>query len=120
MKKEVTTLDNMQGFGLIIYLTVIILVIVSYWKIFEKAGEPGWKCLIPILNILVLLKISKRPGWWVIFFFIPVVNILVGIVLTIDFVLVFGQPSWHFVPAILFSFIYLPWMAFNDEVVYVG
>ena len=58
--------------------------IVSYWKVFEKAGQPGWGVLIPIYNILLLLKIAGKPGWWILLYLIPLVNIVIGIIVCID------------------------------------
>ena len=56
--------------GMIIYFAVVILVIASFWKVFTKAGKPGWAAIIPIYNIIVLLEIVGKPIWWIILFFI--------------------------------------------------
>ncbi len=61
---------------LIIYLAIIVLIIVADWMIYLKAGKPGWACIIPIYNILVLLEIIGKPWWWLLLFLIPVVNII--------------------------------------------
>ncbi|MBX7057140.1 MAG: signal peptidase I [Leptospirales bacterium] len=57
------------GIGMIIYyiviLAVVVLMIVSYWKIFEKAGKPGWAVLIPIYNLIVMLEIIGKPLTWI-------------------------------------------------------
>ena len=55
----------------IFYLAVIIFFIGAYWKIFVKAGKPGWACIIPIYSAIVLLEIIKKPTWWLFMFFIP-------------------------------------------------
>ncbi len=61
--------------GIIIYLLVIVfLIIVPLWKIYAKAGQPGWAILIPIYNCLVLLKIVGKPWWWFLLYLVPVVN----------------------------------------------
>ena len=64
---------------IIIYVAVIALMIVSMWKIFTKAGKPGWACIIPIYNIIVLLEIVGKPWWWLLLMLIPVVNIVLAI-----------------------------------------
>jgi hypothetical protein len=51
----------------IIYLAIVILLIVSAWKVYIKAGKPGWACIIPIYNIIVLLEIVGKPWWWLLF-----------------------------------------------------
>ena len=59
---------------IIIYLAVIIFLIASVWKVFVKAGKPGWAAIIPIYNLIVLLEIVGKPVWWVVLFLIPFVN----------------------------------------------
>jgi len=61
---------------IIIYLAILILMIAAYWKIFTKAGKPGWAVLIPIYNVIVFLEIIGKPWWWLILLLIPFVNII--------------------------------------------
>ncbi len=61
----------------IIYFAVVMLGIASQWGIFSKAGKPGWACLIPIYNTIVLLEIVGKPWWWLLLMCIPLVNIAV-------------------------------------------
>lgn len=66
----------MKG-ALLIYLVILILMIISSWKIFTKAGKPGWAIIIPIYNIIVLLEIVGKPWWWLLLMmFVPVVNFI--------------------------------------------
>lgn len=58
------------------FLFIIFVVIIPWWKIYTKAGQPGWAVLVPIYNLLVLLKIVGKPGWWFLLFLIPVINIV--------------------------------------------
>ncbi len=46
------------------------------WRIYKKAGQPGWAAVIPFYNIVIWLRIISKPGWWLILLFIPVVNII--------------------------------------------
>jgi len=63
------------GIGFIaIMLFIVVFMIVSMWKIYEKAGQPGWASIVPIYNIIVYIKIIKKPMWWIVMFLIPVVN----------------------------------------------
>ena len=57
--------------------------IVALWKVFTKAGQPGWGILIPFLNIYFMCKIAGRPGWWLILMLIPFVNIIILIILNV-------------------------------------
>lgn len=80
-----------SGMALLFWLAVIVVVVVGGWKMFEKAGQPGWAIIIPIYNAYILLKIAGRPGWWLLLYFIPLVNIIVAIIVSIDIAKSFGQ-----------------------------
>lgn len=66
-------------FFVVIYLAVVVLMIASMWKVFEKAGKPGWAAIIPVYNIVVLLEIVGKPIIWIVGFLIPLVNIIVAL-----------------------------------------
>lgn len=78
---------------MIVYLAIAVVCIMGYWKVFVKAGQPGWAILIPFYNIYVLLKIAGRPGWWLLLCLIPIVNIGIAIVVAIDIAKSFGQST---------------------------
>jgi hypothetical protein len=91
----VITLEALQrdgGFLATIYsltiscasILIFLAVVAGMWQVFEKAGQPGWKAIIPIYNIWVLLEIIGRPGWWIILFFIPFVNFIIWIIVSLD------------------------------------
>ena len=107
--------------GAIIYLVIVIVMIASGWKLYVKAGKPGWAVIIPIYNIIVLLEIVKRPIWWIILFFIPIVNIVVSIILIFDFLKAYGRPGWHFILLLipLVNVIYYLYLGFSADVKYV-
>ena len=67
---------------LLIWLAVIVVIIAGMWKVFTKAGQPGWACIIPIYNIYVLTQVAGKPGWWVILYFVPIVSIVIAIIVT--------------------------------------
>jgi hypothetical protein len=81
----------MSGMFLFVCLAVAVIFIIGAWKVFTKAGQPGWACIVPIYNIYILCKIAGRPGWWVLLFFVPLVNFVVAILLSIDIAKAFGQ-----------------------------
>jgi Family of unknown function (DUF5684) len=59
-----------------IWLACAIFLIAATWKVFTKAGQPGWAAIIPIYNAYIMLKIGGKPGWWLLLFLIPGVNII--------------------------------------------
>ena len=82
------------GLGVAYYifmLLIAVFTIICLWKIFEKAGKPGWASIIPIYNVLVELEILGRPWWWLLLMFIPVVNIVIAIIIIFDMAKVFGK-----------------------------
>jgi hypothetical protein len=104
----------MSGLSLFIQLIVLLIVIVAWWKLFTKAGKPGWASIIPIYNMIVFLQIAKKPVWWIILYFIPVVNIVIGIIATAAFAKTFGKGTGFVVGLILLPFIFYPILAFGS------
>jgi hypothetical protein len=106
--------DGIGAIGIIIYLAIIVLIFASYWKIFEKAGKPGWAGIIPIYNIIVLLEIVNKPVWWFILLLIPFVNIVIGIIVIHRLSLSFGKDVGFTIGILILGFIFLPMLAFGD------
>ena len=76
---------------LVFLLAIAIVFIAGLWKTFAKAGEPGWAAIIPIVNVYFICKIAGRPGWWLILFLIPVVNIVISVIVSLDVAKRFGK-----------------------------
>ena len=98
----------------IIYLAIFALIIASLWKIFEKAGKPGWAAIVPIYNLIVLLEIVNKPIWWIVLMLIPFVNIIVFIMIYIELAKAFGKDALYGIGLTLLGFIFLPMLAFGD------
>lgn len=107
------------GFMMVIYLALLALLIASMWKIFVKAGKPGWACLIPIYNIIVLFEICGKPIWWIVLLLVPIVNIVVMILLALALAKSFGKEPIFGVGLILLGIVFYPILAFGDAK-YVG
>jgi Family of unknown function (DUF5684) len=101
-------------FTTIITLLIALVVIVAMWKVFTKAGQPGWACIIPIYNIYVWCKIVGRPGWWVILIFIPFVNFIILIILSIDMAKSFGKGVGFGLGLAFLGFIFWPILGFGS------
>jgi hypothetical protein len=109
-------------FGLIIgivYLAIVLITIIGLWKTFTKAAEPGWASIIPIYNVIVLLKIAGKPLWWIILFFIPLANLVVGILASIGVAEKFGKGSGFGIGLAFLPFIFYPVLGFGSAT-YVG
>jgi len=66
----------MEFIIIILYLALMVFLIASAWKVYTKAGQPGWAVLIPIYNMYILLKITGKPWWWLLLMLIPYVGII--------------------------------------------
>ena len=108
----------MDDFGGILLILIVIalslFLIVSFWKVFVKAGQPGWGIFIPIYNIYLLLMIAGKPGWWLILYLIPLVNIVIGILVAIDIAKNFGKDSTFGLGLVFLGFIFYPILAFGS------
>jgi len=93
--------------------------VVAMWKLFVKAGQPGWASIIPIYNWYILLKIVGRPGWWLILMFIPFVNFVFIILLLIDLARSFGKGGGFAAGLILLAPIFIVILGLGDAR-YVG
>jgi hypothetical protein len=103
----------MTGVVVVIYLIVVIFELAALWKVYAKAGQPGWGAIIPIYNAYLLCKIANRPGWWVILLIIPIVNIVIAIIVWHEVSKAFGHGGGFTVGLILLSFIYVPILGFG-------
>jgi hypothetical protein len=96
-------------FGIAFLVMVLLLfaaIVTGLWKTFEKAGEAGWKGIIPIYNIWVLIEIIGRPGWWLILFFIPIVGFIIWIIMCLDLAKSFDHGTGFAIGLMIFPFIF--------------
>lgn len=109
-------------FGLtfaLIGIALALIMIISMWKVYSKAGQPGWTAIIPIVNLFFLVKVAGRPGWWFILFFIPFVNFIVMIIIHFDIARNFGKGAIYALGLIFLNFIFWPMLAFGKSE-YIG
>ena len=98
----------------IIYLAIIIVTVVSLWKVFTKAGQPGWAAIIPFYNAFIMIKVAGKPGWWFILLFIPVVNFVISIIVFNGIANNFGKGIGYTIGLLLLPVVFLPILAFSD------
>ncbi len=65
----------------VIMLAIAVVQLIGMWKVFTKAGEAGWKCLIPIYNIVILFKISGISPWLVLCYLLAIIPFVGWIVM---------------------------------------
>jgi hypothetical protein len=98
-----------------LYLVFVVAVIVGWWMIFTKAGEAGWKSIIPIWNILVLLRIVGREWWWILLMLIPIVNLIVWIIVALDLAKSFGRGTGFGIGLIILAPIFSLILGFGSD-----
>ena len=121
MNAEMLTLIAQEGggggagalVGVVVYLAIVVLAIAGMWKVFDKAGQPGWGILIPIFNVYLLLKVAGRPGWWLLLAFIPFVNLIL-LVVPFDIAKNFGKGTGFGLGLLFLGFIFYPILGFGS------
>ena len=104
------------GIGIVLlYSALALTVIIGVWKVFTKAGKPGWAILIPIYNTIVMLEIARRPIWWLILLFIPIVGAIVSIIITIDIAKAFGKGAGFGLGLAFLPMIFYPILGFGKS-----
>lgn len=96
-----------------------LVIIIALWKVFTKAGHPGWACIIPIYNLYILLKIAGKPGWWIILFLIPLVSFIIAIIVCLSVAKGFGKSTLFGLGLVFLPFIFYLILGFGDAK-YIG
>jgi hypothetical protein len=103
------------GFNGVIGFIWWILVIIGGWKMLVKADKPGWGIIIPFYNTYLLCKVAGRPGWWLILFFIPIVNIIIWLIVALNISENFGHGAGYGILLWLFTPIMLLVLGFGSD-----
>jgi len=106
--------DTATWIILIVELAIVIVMAIGMWKVFEKAGHPGWAAIVPIYNVIVLLQIAEKPLWWLVLYVIPVVNLIPAILVPVEIAKNFGKSGLFAVGLIFLPFIFYPLLGFGD------
>ena len=108
---------------MLICLVIAVVMIVSMWKVFTKAGKPGWAAIVPFYNFYVLLQVAGQPWWWLILVLIPFVNyvtgLIAGVLISLGLAKRFGKGTGFAVGLFLLPVIFCPILAFGSAT-YVG
>jgi hypothetical protein len=99
----------------VIVIAAYVLFVAGLWQIFTKAGEEGWKAIIPIWNTLVILKIVGREWWWIILMLIPFVGFIVWIIVALDLAKSFGRGTGFAIGLILLPYIWVIVLGFGQD-----
>ena len=111
------TFPSQSGLGAtfwIVWCAVVVFYLAAMWKVFTKAGQPGWAAIIPIYNLVVLAQIAGKPVWWVLLMLIPIVNIVVAIMIWHSVSTNFGKGVGFTLGLVFLGFIFIPILAWGD------
>jgi len=106
-------------FFFLVWLVVMVVVIAGLWKVFVKAGQPGWASIIPIYNTYCLIKIAGKEWWWLLLCFIPLVGLIIFIIISVEVAKNFGKGGGFAVGLVFLPFIFYPILGFGDAT-YIG
>lgn len=102
------------GTYIILILVIAVIMIIANWKVFTKAGKPGWASIIPLYNMYVMFEIAGMNGWMFLLTFIPIVNIIIQIMLYLNLAKKFGKSTGFAIGLILLNPIFLLMLAFGN------
>ena len=97
---------------LVLELTIILA---SAWRIFEKSGEDGWKAIVPVENLIVGLRIAGKPRWWVLFLFVPLVNLFFWIFAVLGLARRFNKSDLFGIGMLAMPYLFFPILAFGKS-----
>lgn len=99
---------------LVVVLVVAVISLVGLWKIFVKAGKPGWGAIIPIYNMYCLFEMSFGTGWLFLLCFVPCVNAVIMIIMWIKLAQAFGKGAGYGIGILFLPVVFLPMLGFGD------
>ena len=94
-------------------IALSILMLASLWIILNKAGRPGVAAIIPIWNIIEIIRISGKPLWWIVLLLIPIVNLVIMIIILNGISKGFGKEAGFTVGLVLLPVVFFPILAFG-------
>lgn len=103
----------------VIALAVAVISIVAQWKIFVKAGKPGWGAIVPFYNMYCLFEMTFGTGWLFLLSFVPCVNVVITIIMWIKLAQAFGKGVGFGIGILFLPVIFLPMLGFGDAQ-YIG
>lgn len=98
-----------------VFWLLILMTFEGIYKIYHRAGKPGWAAFVPVYNLVVKLEIVKKPVWWIILLLIPFVNIIFAIWITNLLAKRFGKDEGYTLGLILLPFVFFPLLGFGRD-----
>jgi hypothetical protein len=109
--------QSQRELGLVAVVTSFVMTLFALAGLgatFTKAGKPAWAAIVPIYNVVLLLKLAGRPQWWLLLLCIPFVNLFVFLVVSIDIAHNFGKRAAFGLGLTFFGFVFYPLLGFGS------
>ena len=106
----------MGAFFLVFLIGYLLFAALCFWKVFTKAGEPGWTCLVPIYNMYVLTRIGGKEWWWFLLLFIPLISVIAYIMICLGVAKNFGKGAGFAAGLFLLGIVFYPILGFGSAV----
>jgi ABC-type sulfate transport system permease subunit len=110
---------DIVGLDIVVVVVVLValplmLLVVPTWRIYVKAGEPGWASIVPLFSQYTLCSVVGRPVWWLIFLLIPYVNFVFWLIVAMDLARVFSRSKAFGIGLWLLPFVFLPILGYGS------
>ncbi len=116
---EIMSNEN-TGIGILVALLLLIGA-VAKWRMFIKCKQPGLASIVPVWDVVVVLRIVGRPAWHILYFLIPVFNLYFGVRLLIEIAQSFGKRSIvDYILVVVFNLFYVLNLALAYNEMYYG
>jgi uncharacterized protein DUF5684 len=101
------------GSLMIVFLSALsgglaVVTLAGTWRVYEKAGKPGWACLVPVYNFIVLLEIAGERWWCILLMIVPGLNAIVYFLVVCDVARRFGKGTLFALGLIFAGFVFYP------------
>ena len=100
---------------ILVELALIAFYMYCMWRIFVKAGKPGWAAIVPVYNILIELEITRLPWWFIFLMFVPAANFVIAIFILFSMAKVFGKSTAFGFGLLFLGFVFIPILAFGKD-----
>lgn len=110
-------MENEELFTTNMFVFIAILIVIAFaaqWRIYQKAGKPGWAAIVPIYNVIILMEIIGKPWWWLLLILFPPTSLIFAVWATNLLSKSFGQGVGFTLGLIFLSIIFYPMLAFGN------
>ncbi|MBQ2153193.1 MAG: hypothetical protein II440_07070, partial [Clostridia bacterium] len=114
------TSSGSSAFSNFMSIALAIILVVSYWKMFQKAGEEGWKAIVPLYNSYTLTSLVFNSGWYFLLLFVPIGNIIFYVMMVFRLAKAYGRGTGFGFGLLFLPYVFFPILGFDSKSQYLG